>query len=61
MRRISIEGNLAAGKSTFLAMLDAIKHDNSYEIAPEPVAQWQRVEDKASIAGEDLPLEMMDE
>jgi deoxycitidine kinase len=47
MKRISLEGNLAAGKSTLLNVLELL--DESCEIAPEPVTQWQHVEDSAKI------------
>jgi deoxycitidine kinase len=43
VRRFSIEGNLAAGKSTLLQVLDMM--DEECEIAPEPVTQWQHVID----------------
>lgn len=35
IQRFSIEGNLAAGKSTLLSVLDMM--DEECEIAPEPV------------------------
>lgn len=38
VKRISIEGNLAAGKSTLLSLLELLDSTHLYEIAPEPVA-----------------------
>jgi deoxycitidine kinase len=46
-RRLSIEGNLAAGKSTLLKVLEML--DDECEIAPEPVTQWQHVADSSSV------------
>ena len=39
--RISLEGNLAAGKSTLLSVL--AEQGLALEVAQEPVAQWQHV------------------
>ncbi|NWV61288.1 DCK kinase, partial [Malurus elegans] len=47
LRKVSIEGNIAAGKSTFVRLLD--RHSDEWEIIPEPIAKWcniQTVEDE---------------
>ncbi|XP_017499863.3 deoxyguanosine kinase, mitochondrial isoform X5 [Manis javanica] len=41
-RRISIEGNIAVGKSTFVKLLT--KTHPEWQIATEPVATWQNVQ-----------------
>ncbi|XP_032208377.1 deoxyguanosine kinase, mitochondrial isoform X2 [Mustela erminea] len=41
-RRLSIEGNIAVGKSTFVKLL--AKTYPEWHIAPEPVATWQSVQ-----------------
>ncbi|XP_007903717.1 deoxynucleoside kinase [Callorhinchus milii] len=41
-RKISIEGNIAAGKSTFVRMLEAAS--NEWEVIPEPIAKWCNVQ-----------------
>ncbi|XP_045835521.1 deoxyguanosine kinase, mitochondrial isoform X2 [Meles meles] len=41
-RRLSIEGNIAVGKSTFVKLLT--KTYPEWHIAPEPVATWQSVQ-----------------
>ena len=47
MLRLAIEGNIAAGKSTFVSLLDKI--NRPYVCVPEPVSKWQTVE----VAGEE--------
>ncbi|XP_027754743.1 deoxycytidine kinase-like isoform X2 [Empidonax traillii] len=42
LRKISIEGNIAAGKSTFVRLLE--KHSDEWEIIPEPIAKWCNVQ-----------------
>uniref|UniRef100_A0A4W5RD77 Deoxycytidine kinase n=1 Tax=Hucho hucho TaxID=62062 RepID=A0A4W5RD77_9TELE len=37
-KRISIEGNIAAGKSTFVRLLEEQSKD--WEVVPEPIARW---------------------
>jgi len=39
-RKIAIEGNIAAGKSTFLQML---AENMDFVVVPEPVSKWQNV------------------
>jgi deoxycitidine kinase len=58
VKRISIEGNLAAGKSTLLHLLELLDVSHLYEIAPEPVAQWQHVADTDAVVGDDVPHEL---
>ncbi|XP_078509467.1 deoxycytidine kinase 2 isoform X1 [Lissotriton helveticus] len=41
-RKLSIEGNIAAGKSTFVRMLE--KASDEWEIIPEPIARWCNVQ-----------------
>uniref|UniRef100_A0A2K6U364 Deoxycytidine kinase n=1 Tax=Saimiri boliviensis boliviensis TaxID=39432 RepID=A0A2K6U364_SAIBB len=38
IKKISIEGNIAAGKSTFVNILKKVCED--WEVVPEPVARW---------------------
>jgi deoxycitidine kinase len=40
---VSIEGNIAAGKSTFVKLLES--EDDAWEVSPEPVEQWQSVKE----------------
>lgn len=40
--RISIEGNIATGKSTFIKILESAGDD--WEITPEPVANWTKID-----------------
>ncbi|XP_029920641.1 deoxycytidine kinase [Myripristis murdjan] len=42
LKRISIEGNIAAGKSTFVRLLEQQSAD--WEVVPEPVARWCNVQ-----------------
>ncbi|KAK6474653.1 deoxycytidine kinase-like [Huso huso] len=41
-KKISIEGNIAAGKSTFVRMLQKVS--NEWEVTPEPIAKWCNVQ-----------------
>lgn len=40
VKRVSIEGNIAAGKSTFL---DILKKEMDFVVVPEPVSKWQHI------------------
>ncbi|XP_063519819.1 deoxycytidine kinase isoform X1 [Pongo pygmaeus] len=42
IKKISIEGNIAAGKSTFVNILKQLCED--WEVVPEPVAKWCNVQ-----------------
>uniref|UniRef100_A0A8D0DV60 deoxyguanosine kinase n=1 Tax=Salvator merianae TaxID=96440 RepID=A0A8D0DV60_SALMN len=42
LKKISIEGNIAAGKSTFVHLLE--KYSNEWEVVPEPIAKWCNIE-----------------
>ncbi|KAM9451283.1 deoxycytidine kinase [Clarias gariepinus] len=42
LKRVSIEGNIAAGKSTFVRLLE--QHDKEWEVVPEPIARWCNVQ-----------------
>ncbi|KAG7273726.1 hypothetical protein CRUP_001806, partial [Coryphaenoides rupestris] len=46
IRRISIEGNIAAGKSTFVRLLEPQSAD--WDVVPEPVGRWCNVQTKKS-------------
>ncbi|XP_076850520.1 deoxycytidine kinase [Brachyhypopomus gauderio] len=46
IKRISIEGNIAAGKSTFVRVLE--EHDTEWEVVPEPIARWCNVQTQHS-------------
>ncbi|XP_037341101.2 deoxycytidine kinase [Pungitius pungitius] len=46
LRRVSIEGNIAAGKSTFVRLLEQVSPD--WEVVPEPIARWCNVQTKGS-------------
>ncbi|XP_040591912.1 deoxycytidine kinase [Mesocricetus auratus] len=42
IKKLSIEGNIAAGKSTFVNILKQVCED--WEVVPEPVARWCNVQ-----------------
>lgn len=44
--RISIEGNIATGKSTFIKILEEAAGTEDWEITPEPVSTWTQIEGK---------------
>ncbi|KAF6734986.1 Deoxycytidine kinase [Oryzias melastigma] len=46
IKRISIEGNIAAGKSTFVRLLEQESAD--WEVVPEPIARWCNVQTSGS-------------
>ncbi|XP_029299985.1 deoxycytidine kinase [Cottoperca gobio] len=46
IHRISIEGNIAAGKSTFVRLLE--QESGDWEVVPEPIARWCNVQTKGS-------------
>ncbi|NP_001291054.1 deoxycytidine kinase [Esox lucius] len=46
IKRISIEGNIAAGKSTFVRLLEEQSKD--WEVVPEPIARWCNVQTENS-------------
>ncbi|KAM9451039.1 deoxycytidine kinase 2 [Clarias gariepinus] len=41
-KKISIEGNIAAGKSTFVRLLE--RESEEWEVIPEPIAKWCNVQ-----------------
>ncbi|XP_023254135.1 deoxycytidine kinase-like, partial [Seriola lalandi dorsalis] len=41
-KKISIEGNIAAGKSTFVRLLQGASED--WEVIPEPIGKWCNVQ-----------------
>ncbi|XP_014863399.1 PREDICTED: deoxyguanosine kinase, mitochondrial-like [Poecilia mexicana] len=46
VKRVSIEGNVAVGKSTFAKLLQSVSTD--WEVMQEPVGKWQNIEIKGS-------------
>ncbi|XP_059910789.1 deoxycytidine kinase 2-like [Gadus macrocephalus] len=46
VRRVSIEGNIAVGKSTFAKLLQSASSD--WEVVQEPVSKWQSIESRPS-------------
>lgn len=46
IRRVSIEGNIAAGKSSFVRVLEQQRAD--WAVVPEPVARWCNVQTNTS-------------
>ncbi|XP_056140850.1 deoxycytidine kinase 2-like [Lampris incognitus] len=48
VKRVSIEGNIAVGKSTFARLLQSALQD--CEVIPEPVSKWQSIESWTSKA-----------
>ncbi|GAA6109804.1 deoxyguanosine kinase, mitochondrial [Tachysurus ichikawai] len=46
VKRLSIEGNIAVGKSTFARLLSSA--GQNWEVTPEPVSKWQNVEEATS-------------
>ncbi|XP_041793292.1 deoxyguanosine kinase, mitochondrial [Chelmon rostratus] len=46
VKRVSIEGNIAVGKSTFARLLQSACPD--WEVVPEPVSKWQSIESGTS-------------
>jgi len=47
IKKIAVEGNIAAGKSSFLRILS---NELNFVVVPEPVTKWQRVIDEADQA-----------
>lgn len=56
VKRVSIEGNIAVGKSTFAQLLQFAGQD--WEVVPEPVGKWQSIESGSSQKVSNL-LDMM--
>ncbi|XP_047447918.1 deoxyguanosine kinase, mitochondrial isoform X2 [Mugil cephalus] len=52
VKRVSIEGNIAVGKSTFARLLQSASPD--WEVVAEPVSKWQNIESGTS-KGSDAP------
>ncbi|XP_041088253.1 deoxycytidine kinase 2-like isoform X2 [Polyodon spathula] len=42
LRRVSIEGNIAVGKSTFARLLQKV--ENRWGVIPEPLSKWQNLQ-----------------
>ncbi|XP_051793683.1 deoxynucleoside kinase [Acanthochromis polyacanthus] len=52
LKKVSIEGNIAAGKSTFVHLLEAASDD--WEVIPEPVGKWCNVQNDSDDIYQDL-------
>ncbi|CAL1572515.1 unnamed protein product [Knipowitschia caucasica] len=52
LKKISIEGNIAAGKSTFVRLLQ--KSSEEWEVIPEPIAKWCNVQTEKEDIYEEL-------
>lgn len=46
IKRISVEGNIAAGKSTFVRLLE--QQSTDWDVVPEPIAKWCNVQTQQS-------------
>lgn len=53
VKRVSIEGNIAVGKSTFARLLQSACQD--WEVVTEPVSKWQNIESGTSKGAEASP------
>ncbi|XP_060762832.1 deoxyguanosine kinase, mitochondrial isoform X2 [Neoarius graeffei] len=53
VKRISIEGNIAVGKSTFARLLSSARLN--WEVTTEPVSKWQNVEKATSQIRQPVP------
>ncbi|KAG7489901.1 hypothetical protein JOB18_023088 [Solea senegalensis] len=53
VKRVSIEGNIAIGKSTFARLLQSACSD--WEVMAEPVSKWQNIESETSKAVDEPP------
>ncbi|XP_072289868.1 deoxyguanosine kinase, mitochondrial [Eucyclogobius newberryi] len=54
VRRVSIEGNIAVGKSTFARLLQSACPD--WEVVAEPVSKWQNIQSGASEGGSECTV-----
>jgi len=57
--KLAVEGNIGAGKSTFLDILcdGALEMQDIIEVVPEPVDEWRSVR---TFVGEDAPINLLD-
>ncbi|XP_030271554.1 deoxyguanosine kinase, mitochondrial isoform X2 [Sparus aurata] len=53
VKRVSIEGNIAVGKSTFARLLQSACPD--WEVMAEPVSKWQNIESGTKKGKDDAP------
>ncbi|KAM8741119.1 deoxycytidine kinase 1-like [Acanthopagrus latus] len=51
-KKISIEGNIAAGKSTFVRVLEGASED--WEVIPEPIGKWCNVQNDSDDVYQEL-------
>ncbi|XP_070712129.1 deoxycytidine kinase 2-like isoform X2 [Pempheris klunzingeri] len=51
-KKISIEGNIAAGKSTFVGLLQGASED--WEVIPEPIGKWCNVQNDSDNVYQEL-------
>jgi deoxyadenosine/deoxycytidine kinase len=56
--RISIEGNIATGKSTFIKILEDASGAEDWEITPEPVSQWTQIDGEKKKSGKESLLKL---
>ncbi|XP_064006466.1 deoxycytidine kinase [Pogoniulus pusillus] len=52
IKKIAVEGNIAAGKSTFVSLLK--QADEEWEVVPEPLARWCNVQQNSEEDHEEL-------
>uniref|UniRef100_A0A3P9JSC7 deoxyguanosine kinase n=1 Tax=Oryzias latipes TaxID=8090 RepID=A0A3P9JSC7_ORYLA len=52
LKKVSIEGNIAAGKSTFVRLLQRSSED--WEVIPEPIGKWCNVQNDSDDVYQDL-------
>ncbi|NXD85367.1 DCK kinase, partial [Halcyon senegalensis] len=52
MKKVAVEGNIAAGKSTFMKILKRASEE--WEVVPEPLARWCNVQHSSEEDGEEL-------
>ncbi|KAM8886253.1 deoxycytidine kinase 2-like [Spinachia spinachia] len=55
VKRVSIEGNIAVGKSTFARLMQSVSTD--WELVAEPVSKWQNIDCGTSEGGTDAPAQ----
>lgn len=51
--KISVEGNIATGKSTFIEFLKTV-NPTAWHVVPEPVSEWTKIPDSEKVVKEDV-------
>lgn len=51
--KISVEGNIATGKSTFIEFLKTV-NPSAWHVVPEPVSEWTKIPDSEKVMKEDV-------